>query len=380
MYKLLHVILVISLISCGNYSEFLSQSDLKASRSDKATIEAPVQEAELNHEDSNKPKESDLPPPGDEIDENLLATRPLIISGSYLSCFIDRSGEFNLMCRGDSQESASIYRQLKEKSELIVSIDDKKTTLLIRNIISDKKIFKILFSMDVSFVDYLFRDLNSKGEIIAISDAEKNESQDSDTKSGSDTAMTDPVKATEEDSETLDPPPVAKELQAVGENLIVNGSFESDVPNLIWDGGRYGFFSNLTGWERTTDANIEVQRNISRYSAAEGEQWIELCSTDDSGVSQNISTEVGSKYRLSYSFSPRPGYSESRNHLRVQVDGNTVAIHKKDGTGLTDVEWTDHSVEFTANNTESIITLESGSCSGAADGTYLDNVILKVLR
>lgn len=284
------------------------------------------------------------------------------------------------MCRGDSQESASIYKHIEEKSKLIVLIDDKKTALHIRNIILDSKIFKILFSMDIPFVDYLVRDLNSKSAMIAISDPEKNERQDSDTKNGSDTAMTDSVKATEEDSETLDTPPVAKELQAVGENLIVNGSFESDVPNLIWDGGRYGFFSNLTGWERTTDANIEVQRNISRYSAAEGEQWIELCSTDDSGVSQNISTEIGSKYRLSYSFSPRPGYSENRNHLKVQVDGNTVAIHKKDGTGLTDVEWTDHSVEFTANNTESIITLESGSCSGAADGTYLDNVILKVLR
>ena len=63
VYKLVHVILLISLISCGNYSEFLSQSDLKASRSDKATIDAPVQEPDPKYEDSNKPKESDSPPP-----------------------------------------------------------------------------------------------------------------------------------------------------------------------------------------------------------------------------------------------------------------------------------------------------------------------------
>jgi len=177
------------------------------------------------------------------------------------------------------------------------------------------------------------------------------------------------------------------------ENLIINGSFE--VPTL--PSGGYGwdvFPSEVNGlvwkveWIDSTGAPavplLEIQNG---YTARDGVQYAELDSnwtvapgTPYNGeatsvaIQQTIATNIGEEYVLTWSFSPIP-YHDTLNILEVLVDGVVVASNSANGVGLTDTNWVDDKITFTASATSTTITFRD---AGTIDsfGTLLDNVCL----
>ncbi|MBI5825202.1 MAG: PxKF domain-containing protein [Chloroflexi bacterium] len=85
-------------------------------------------------------------------------------------------------------------------------------------------------------------------------------------------------------------------------NLAINGSFEQ--PDIS---PGFSVESSITGWSLSYGSGIEVQRLWSNYSAADGEQYVELDSYSSSGIFQDISTIPGNIYLLRFAYSARPG-------------------------------------------------------------------------
>ncbi len=90
-------------------------------------------------------------------------------------------------------------------------------------------------------------------------------------------------------------------------NLVVNGSFEANAqPANSWS-----IYSNLTGWTGTSHG-IELRNHVSG-SAQDGVNFVELDTTQNSAMSQNITFAHAGRYLLSFWYAARPD-NGSRNH------------------------------------------------------------------
>ncbi|GAB7563211.1 hypothetical protein LG202_12500 [Methylobacillus methanolivorans] len=107
-------------------------------------------------------------------------------------------------------------------------------------------------------------------------------------------------------------------------NIVVNGSFEADTIS-----GAYEQLANVTGWY--SDGLFEIQRGSDHggwsafNTAYDGEQYLELNSTNLTSIWQDLSTTTGQLYNLSFAYSGRsdtPGGLNSA--LEVYWGGNQV--------------------------------------------------------
>jgi hypothetical protein len=98
-------------------------------------------------------------------------------------------------------------------------------------------------------------------------------------------------------------------------NLVVNGSFEE--PGLAAGTWNYFGVDQVQGWTPTEGSTIEI-RNNKVGTAYDGNHFVEVDSHGynkskassgeiEIGLFQNIMTEVGKKYRLSFAYGPRNG-------------------------------------------------------------------------
>lgn len=171
-----------------------------------------------------------------------------------------------------------------------------------------------------------------------------------------------------------------------GKNLLTNGSFESETVTLaiLWER-----FSTVTGWAVAKVSNLFVPTTLEHHrgwmgnAAADGAQYVELDGDEPTRISQNVTTEEGATYVLSWAFAPRQSTSAIENNLGIEVDGVQVATEgPMAGIGVLTVEnWiTTGKYEFVANNTETEIAfrdLGPEAAGNSADvGTFLDNVVL----
>lgn len=94
-------------------------------------------------------------------------------------------------------------------------------------------------------------------------------------------------------------------------NLVVNGSFESDIQAA----GTWNIYDNLTGWTggRT---GIELRNNVSG-AASDGVNFVELDTTRNSSMYQIVSTSADTWYTLSFDYSPREGIPSESNQIKV---------------------------------------------------------------
>lgn len=150
-------------------------------------------------------------------------------------------------------------------------------------------------------------------------------------------------------------------------SIVTNGGFEA--PQL--SSGSFQLPSSIPGWTIETGPSFEVQNNIAG-SPFEGNQFIEL---DSSGVTkfyQNLITEVGQQYLLTFAFSPRPGVPDNR--LNVEWGGSLVASLSANGLGLSNTSWTTYSTLLTATN--NVTRLSFGNLNELSNslGSYLDAV------
>ena len=149
-------------------------------------------------------------------------------------------------------------------------------------------------------------------------------------------------------------------------NIVVNNSFESPVvPN-----GGWTLLSSVPGWDLASGPGIEIQ-NHAAGTPFDGNQFLELDSTGESAVYQDLPTIAGAEYYLSFAFSARPGVTVNR--MGVLWDGLSVATINADGSALADTSW--HVYTFTVTASSSSTRLQfSGLGPSDSLGEYVDAV------
>lgn len=171
----------------------------------------------------------------------------------------------------------------------------------------------------------------------------------------------------------------------IGDNLLVNGSFEDPVVTNqnLWDS-----FSSVLGWtitqlEDKDPSELELHRGWSSNEAADGMQYAELDGDDENGssvkITQNVLLEEGAEYELRWAFAPRQNTAASENQLIVRLDNAVVATEgPAAGIGvLSQASWTLGSYQFVADETNTEVAFEdAGTPQNDEYGTFLDNAVL----
>ena len=154
-------------------------------------------------------------------------------------------------------------------------------------------------------------------------------------------------------------------------NLVTNGDFEATaVPN-----NSYSIVASTPGW--TGAPNIEIQNHVagSPYS---GNNFVELDSTANSAMFQDITTVAGQIYTIAFAYSPRPGIAASSNGIDFLWNNSLVQNIAMNGVGLADTAWTVFSFNLLATGTTSRIGFAATGTSDSLGG-YLDNVTANAL-
>jgi hypothetical protein len=114
-------------------------------------------------------------------------------------------------------------------------------------------------------------------------------------------------------------------LAASAVNLVVNGSFEADGQAA----GSWSIQQNLTGWTGG-QFGIELRNNVAG-AAYEGTNYLELDTTQNSSMFQNIGTALGQLYTLSFAYSARESVSSASNGIEVFWNGLSQGVFTGDG-------------------------------------------------
>jgi len=150
-------------------------------------------------------------------------------------------------------------------------------------------------------------------------------------------------------------------------NIVVNGSFE----NPVLPTGTYSLLSSIPGWTLASGPSIEIQNQVAG-SQFDGQQFLELDSSGESSVYQDLETSPGT-YFLSFAFSPRP--TVAVNSIQVFWNGSLLDTVNASGTGLADTQWITHTYTVTA--TENTTRLQfTGNGPSDSLGEYVDNVMV----
>jgi hypothetical protein len=157
-------------------------------------------------------------------------------------------------------------------------------------------------------------------------------------------------------------------MALAGPNLIVNGGFEAPVIGTV----SYAIFPAIPGWTSTFGDGIEIQRWIAG-TPYEGNQFVELDSNSSSNMYQDIATDSGKTYQLSFAYSPRPGVSAASNNINIYWDGNL--LDSLTGNGAGDTVWTVYSYAVEASGQASRLEFRDMGYSDSLGG-YLDDVQL----
>jgi len=149
-------------------------------------------------------------------------------------------------------------------------------------------------------------------------------------------------------------------------NIVVNGSFELPaLSNPSWS-----LFDSIPGWSLASGPYIEVQNHVAG-NPYDGNQFVELDSTAESAIFQDLPTLTGVQYYLSFAFSPRPGVPV--NSMGVSWNGSSVTTVNATGTGLLDTSWTVYNFTLTASSTTTRLQF-SGLGPSDSLGEYVDAV------
>src|SRR5450755_1099461 len=77
-------------------------------------------------------------------------------------------------------------------------------------------------------------------------------------------------------------------------NIVLNGSFEDPaIPN-----GSFSLFTSIPNWSLASGPAIEIQNHVAG-TPFDGNQYVELDSTAESAIFQDLTTVAGVQYFLS---------------------------------------------------------------------------------
>ena len=154
-------------------------------------------------------------------------------------------------------------------------------------------------------------------------------------------------------------------------DLIENGGFED--PAIAT--GNYSLYDLIPGWYLVGGiGDIEIQNNVAG-APYEGEQFVELDSTQPSTIGQDVNTAAGQQYTLSFAFAARPGTDITTDNV-MRVTWGGLELFNMAAPDFTP-NWTVYSFDVTAAS--ALTTLTFGDLSPNARntyGVYLDDVRL----
>lgn len=187
-------------------------------------------------------------------------------------------------------------------------------------------------------------------------------------------------------------------------NLVTDGGFE--LPLVTDLGNKWDIFpSPAAGWNilwrdpapvapspRPAIANLELHRGVLGV-AFEGAQYAELDSDWDGHANtfngepaatviyQDIPTQIGAHYSLTYRFAPRPGTGTSDNNLESRLGGqliNATGPTAGGGSNLVVGDWIlKGPFDFVATTTTTRLQFTDLGSTNNSLGTFIDDVQLK---
>jgi len=171
-----------------------------------------------------------------------------------------------------------------------------------------------------------------------------------------------------------EPQKEAAATKTLGENVVVNGSFENhNLGKNTW-----GLHDEIEGFKSTNGNQIELQTGVAG-KASDGQTLVELDSTGNSGVYQDVKTEKGEKYQFSVDFSARPGVATESNTVEVYFNGKKIDTLNADGSGKSDTSFETKTYEVEATGDSSRIEFRAAGTSDSLGG-YIDNVKLQKIN
>lgn len=162
-----------------------------------------------------------------------------------------------------------------------------------------------------------------------------------------------------------------------GQNLVDNGGFE--IPEVS---GTHLFINNSQSYptppnfEWTVVSSVDVQTVPPQggYQSAVGDQFLDLHGNTIGKVFQNIVTQPGRRYAISFAYAGIPGAPTDKT-FKVLWGGTEVASLQFDTTGKTasNMGWKYYQIEVTASSTSTELRFESTSAF-SNNGPTLDDV------
>jgi peptidoglycan hydrolase-like protein with peptidoglycan-binding domain len=168
-----------------------------------------------------------------------------------------------------------------------------------------------------------------------------------------------------------------------GQELLLNGGFEDPKIKSDWKhfpNGKPGF-EWVVEWIKPMKVapRFEIQKSVSGWLPFEGEQYAEL---DTHGakkkkasisIAQELETDPGEDYTISFAFSPRPGTNSSDNILKVYWGDTLLDTISADGSLNSQTDWTEYSYEVQADDFFTEFKLADAGKPNTL-GTFVDDV------
>ncbi|MYM67032.1 PEPxxWA-CTERM sorting domain-containing protein [Pseudoduganella sp. FT55W] len=147
--------------------------------------------------------------------------------------------------------------------------------------------------------------------------------------------------------------------------LLINGSFEQNIQA----NGTWNVYNNLAGW--TGGAyGIELRNNVAGV-AADGVNFVELDTTNNSSLSQSVSTVLNKSYTLTFQFQDRPGVTTASQGLEISWGGQVVGTVNNSLNG----GWQTVSYSLLGNGGMEALSFKAIGTNDSL-GTSLDNISL----
>jgi choice-of-anchor C domain-containing protein len=168
--------------------------------------------------------------------------------------------------------------------------------------------------------------------------------------------------------------------QALGDQLVVNGSFEQGPDPTInpWVTTFYAGSNAITGWV-VTSGSIDCLYS-DYWLASDGERVLDLNGLSAGGISQTFATTPGQSYEVLFDQSGNPEAGSRISQMRV-LAATQSADFQFDTTGhsATDMGWATRSWTFTAADVSTALEFVSLDYSNPRFGPALDNVRISVI-
>ena len=162
-------------------------------------------------------------------------------------------------------------------------------------------------------------------------------------------------------------------ISTASAEFVVNGGFEAPAIS----NPSFSTFQSIPGWTTAFGPGIEIQNHVAG-SPFEGNQFVELDSSANSGMYQDLATTVGQLYSLSFAYSPRPGIAANSNGIDVLWGGALVSSIAQSGIGLSDTVWQVFRFDVFATSSTTRLQFNATGNSDSVGG-YLDNVAVNAV-